>query len=78
MGLPDGTRRDIDPVATLADQCICLHVHYLWIPINSDPISPRAFFGHGGSPMFAGRASAAGSNPLRRAGKRGGDDRPLL
>ena len=36
-------------------QCICHDVHYLWIPINS----PKAFFGHGGSPLFAGRAIAA-------------------
>jgi hypothetical protein len=36
-------------------------VHYLWIPINSPAysVSPGAFFGHGGSTLFASRAIAA-------------------
>jgi hypothetical protein len=56
-------RSPISGFSVFVVQCICHDVHYLWIPINSpaysDPISPKAVFGHGGSPLFAGRAITA-------------------
>jgi hypothetical protein len=55
-------------------QCNCHDVHYLWIPINSPAysVSPGAFFGHGGSTLFAGRAIAAPWGKKDRARRKAG------